>query len=205
MSDSPSEREQLQARLAELDQQERDDAAEKQRAVEAEREQQLDPVTLKQKQEIDKRADAALDREFPESWLPQKNPDHPRQIAGLVLRIDPRVGPSKGFGTYSAVVEIRATDGREWTAWANEGGALYMQLVRLRIQPGEVIAVRYRGKKESLQNPGQSYQDFRLVRVEDDQDGPAAPIDYDALTKGQETPALPAPENAPQTDDDIPF
>jgi hypothetical protein len=205
MSDQATEREQLQARLAELEAQEREQAAEKQRQEQAEREQQLDPVTLKQKQEIDKRADEALDREYPPSWLPQKHTDQPKQIAGLVLRIDPRVGPSKTFETYSAVLEVRATDGKEWTIWANEGGALYEQMLRLRVQPGEVIAIRYRGLKESQATPGQKYHDFRLVRVNEDQDGPAPPVDYDQLTKGRETPALPAPENQAQPDDDIPF
>jgi hypothetical protein len=205
MSDAASEREQLEARLAEIKRQAEEEAAEKQRAEQAEREQKLDPTTLAQKQEIDAAADKALDREYPDSWQPHKTSDHPKQINGLVLRIDPRVGPSKVYGTYSAVIELRATDGREWTIWCNEGGAMYQQLLRLRIQPGEVIAIRYRGKKESLQNPGQSYQDYRLVRVDDDQDGPAAPVDYDQLTRGQVTPALPAPENTPQSDDDIPF
>jgi hypothetical protein len=204
-NDPASEREQLQARLAELEKQDREQAAEKQRAEQAEREQQLDPATLKQKQEIDKRADEALDREYPPSWLPQKNPEQPQQIAGLVLRIDPRVGPSKTYGTYSAVIEVRATDGNTWTLWANESGAMYAQLLRLRIQPGEVIAVRYRGLKESEATPGQKYHDFRLVRVDDDQDGPAPPVDYDQLTAGQETPALPAPTNPGAPDDDIPF
>jgi hypothetical protein len=46
--------------------------------------------------------------------------------------------------------------------------------------------------------------DFRLVRVEDDE-GPAAPVDYDALQRGRETPALPEGEQAPKPDDDIPF
>jgi len=206
MSDAAGEREQLQERLAELERTEHEQALEKQRQEQAEREQQLDPVTLKQKQEIEKRANAALDREYPPSWQPQKNSDHPTQIAGLVLRIDPRVGPSKDFGTYSAVIEVQATDGRTWTVWANEGGALYQQLVRLRIQPGEVIGIRYQGKKPSQRNPGQDYQDFRLVRVEDDADGPAPPVDYDQLTQGQETPALPPPPERPaDADDDIPF
>ena len=115
------------------------------------------------------------------------------------------MGPSKVYGTYAAVIEVRTTDEAEWTIWANEGGALYAQLLRLRLQPGEIVAAKYRGMKASEANVGQNYHDFRLARVGDDDDGPAPPIDYDQLQHGKETPALPAGETAPQTDDDIPF
>jgi hypothetical protein len=195
----------LEAELERLAEQERRDADERRRREQAELDAKLDPATREQKAEIEKRAKEELDREFPPAWMPQKSGSKdPAEIIGLVLRIDPRVGPSKTFGTYSAVIEVKATDGREWTVWANESGAMYAQLVRLRIQPGEVIAIRYRGLKDSSANPGQSYHDFRLVRVEDDQ-GPAQPIDYDALQRGQATPALPEGDQAPRPDDDIPF
>ncbi len=196
---------QLQAELEQLQEQERQETEARQRAEQAERDAQLDPATREQKEAIERRAKEELDREFPPAWMPQKSGSKdPAEIIGLVLRIDPRVGPSKTFGTYSAVIEVRATDGREWTVWANESGAMYAQLVRLRIQPGEVVAIRYRGLKESSANPGQSYHDFRLVRVEDDE-GPAQPVDYDALQRGRDTPALPEGDQAPRPDDDIPF
>jgi integrase len=198
-------RRQLEAELARIKEQEAAEAEELRLKEEANREAQLDPVTKNQKEAIERRAREALDREFPPAWMPQKQGSKdPPELIGLVLRIDPRVGPSKTFGTYSAVIEVKATDGREWTVWANEAGALYAQLTRLRIQPGEVVGVRYRGLKESTMNPGQSYHDFRLARVEEDE-GPAQPVDYDALQHGRETPALPEGEQAPKPDDDIPF
>jgi YD repeat-containing protein len=155
--------------------------------------------------EIERRGHEALDRDWPPAWSPHKpGSQHPNELVGMVMRIDPRVGPSKTFGTYSAVVELKATDSREWTIWCNEGGALHAQLVRQRIQPGEVIAVRYRGLKDSEAHPGQRYQDYRLVRVEED-DGEPQQVDYDALERSKEGPAAlpPAKEEAP--DDDIPF
>jgi hypothetical protein len=170
----------------------------------AEQDAQLDSEARAKREEIELRADEALDKEFPPAWLPQKSKSgHPEKIVGLVLRINPKVGPSKVYRTYSAVVEVRATDAREWTVWMNQSGALYAQLLRLRIQPGEMVAIKYRGLKESEQNPGQSYHDFRLARVEDDET-PAAPVDYDTLQR-TETPALPAPEQEQQAEDDIPF
>ena len=203
--DVDQRRQQLEAELAKLAEQDREAAAERHRQEQAQLEAQLDPAMREQKETIERRAREALDREFPPAWMPQKRGSgDPPEIIGLVLRIDPRVGPSKTFGTYSAVIEVQATDNREWTIWANETGALYAQLVRLRIQPGEVIGVRYRGLKESTANPGQSYHDFRLARVEEDE-GPAQPVNYEALQQGRETPALPEGDQAPKPDDDIPF
>jgi hypothetical protein len=198
-------RQELEVELAGLADKEREQREERRRRELAEREAQLDPEQRARKTEIERRADAALEREFPPAWMPHKaGSGHPEKVVGLVLRIDPRVGPSRGFGTYAAVIEIRTTDGTEWSVWANEGGAMYAQLLRLRVQPGEVVAIQFRGKRESEANPGQSYHDFRLVRVDDD-DQAAAPVDYDALTRTTETPALPAPEETPAGDDDIPF
>lgn len=204
-ADAERRRQELEAELAALERQEREQAEQQRLQEQAERDARLDPELREQKDAIERLADAALEREYPPAWLPQKASEnnHPDRVVGLVLRIDPRVGPSPAFGTYSAVVEVRATDGREWTLWCNEGGALYQQLLRLRLQPGEVVAAQYRGKRESQRNPGQSYQDFRLVRV-DDGESPAAPVDYDALQRGQEAAALPPPADPPEPDD-IPF
>lgn len=203
-SDVDTRREQLAAELARLDEQEQAEADQRRQREQAERDAQLAPDQLARKAEIERLADEALDREYPPAWLPQKENDHPDKLVGAVLRIDPRVGPSKTYSTYSAVIEVRALGGQEWTIWANEGGALYAQLLRLRIQPGEVIAVKYRGLKDSEANPGQTYHDFKLARIGDDE-GPGAPIDYDALNRGSEPPALPPGEQAPVVHDDIPF
>jgi hypothetical protein len=132
------------------------------------------------------------------------------RIVGLVLRIDPKVGPSPVYSTYSAVVEVQATDAKEWTVWMNYGSALYEQLLRLRIQPGELVGIKYRGKKPSQRNPGQDYYDFKLARVSE-HDEPAPEVDYDELKRAQKPPELPPGETAPPAgdevppDDDIPF
>jgi hypothetical protein len=207
MSDTSAElerrRQEIQAELAQLEQAEHEQAEQRRRQEQAERDAQLDPARREMRAELERRADEELDKQYPQSWTPQKQgSDHPPKLVGLVTRIDPRVGPSATYGNYSAVIELRDLDEQAWTVWANTGSALYSQLLRLRIQPGEVVAIAYRGLKPSQRNPGQSYQDFKLVRVEDD-DGEPAPVDYDALQR-QEHPALPPPEQAPP-DDDIPF
>lgn len=202
--DVEQRRQELEAELARLADEEREQADRRRVEEQTQRDAQLDPELLARKTEIERRADEALEREFPAAWLPQKpEKGHPAKLVGLVLRIDPRVGPS-AYGGYSAVIEVQATDGQEWTLWANESGAMYAQLVRLRIQPGEVIAVKYKGLKDSEQNPGQRYHDFKLARIDEDET-PSAPIDYEALQRNRETPALPAPEQAPDVDSDIPF
>jgi hypothetical protein len=173
---------QLKAELAQREQEEREQAEAARRQEVAEREAQLEPEQRAKKEET-----------------------HPTELIGLVLRIDPRVGPSKAYGTYSAVIELRTLEQQEWTVWCNEGGALYAQLVRLRIQPGEVVAIAYRGKKVS-EATGFSYHDIRLVRVDQDEEGlPAAEVNYDALRRDRETPALPEGDAAPEPHDDIPF
>lgn len=209
MTEAERRKQELEAELARIAEQEAAETAERKAKEIAEKEAQLGPELREQKQQIEQRAKEQLDREFPPAWNPQKaGSGHPDEIIGLVLRIDPRVGPSATFGTYSAVVEVRTTAGAEWTVWCNESGALYAQLTRLRIQPGEVIAIRYRGLKDSSANPGQSYHDFKMVRVDDDDGGPAPPVDYDALNRGPEPPALGEGEAvaaAAKPDDDIPF
>jgi hypothetical protein len=201
-------REELERQLAEIKEQEQREKEEKALAEQAEREAKLDPETRAQKEELERRADEALEREFPPAWLPQKDKTHPERLVGLAARIDLRVGPSKVYGTYAAIIELLASDGRRWTAWAPHSGSLYAQLVRQRIQPGEVIAIKYRGLKPSESNPGQSYNDFRLARVDDDK--PAGRVDYDAIQSAEEPPALPPGEHPPantpvEPDDDIPF
>jgi hypothetical protein len=203
-ADLERRQQELQAELARLEHEKREQAEAQRRQERAEREAQLDPELRAKKEQIERRANEVLDREWPPAWQPQKaESGQPAQIIGLVLRIDPKVGPSK-FGGYSAVLELRTTDEQEWTVWASHEGALYAQMLRQRIQPGEVVAIRYRGQKDSEANPGQSYHDFKLRRVDDDEE-PSAPIDYDALQRDRETPALPPPEHAPAPDDDIPF
>jgi hypothetical protein len=203
MSTTEDQRRELEAQLQKLNEQAEAEKAERQQMEAQARDAQMDPEQKARKDEIERQANEALEREYPPAWTPHKGTEgHPAQIVGLVERIDPRVGPSRTYGTYSAVLEIRSTDGRTWTVWANEQGALYAQMIRLRVQPGEVIAIRYRGKKESETNPGWSYHDYRMVRV--GEDGPNSPVDYEQLARSSEAPALPA-GGEPQADDDIPF
>jgi hypothetical protein len=209
--DPDRRRQELEAELARLDEDKRQEAEKARQAEQAEREAKLTPELRAEKAELERRADEALDRQYPPAWLPQKDKAHPERIVGLVLRIDPKVGPSPTYGTYSAVVEVQATDAKEWTIWMNYGSALYEQLLRLRIQPGELIGLKYKGKKPSQRNPGQDYHDFKLARVTE-HDEPAPEIDYDELKRAQQPRELPPGDTGSQTegetpppDDDIPF
>jgi hypothetical protein len=197
----------LLAELERVEQEEHEEHTRRAAEEQERREADLDPKQKAVREEIERRAHDALDREWPPTWSPQqRGSTDPDELVGLVTRINPSVGPSRAFGTYSAVLEVKATDGREWTVWANHGGALFSQLVRLQIQPGEVVAIRYRGLKESSANPGQQYQDYRLVRVEDDEGEPQR-VDYAALVESESgQPALPPPkQQEDEADDDIPF
>lgn len=187
----------LEAELAQLDgeQKTKPDAAVSMRPS-------LDDQRMESLKEIAEKAHDALDREFPESWQPQKPElNHPAELAGIILRIDLRVGPSRAFGTYASVIELKDTTTTEWTIWCPEGGALHGQLWRLRLEVGELIGVRYQGMKRSENDPNRSYHAYRLVRLDDERDGPAE-LDYDAPPPVAVAAITPA---APAEDDSIPF
>lgn len=203
MSETIEERQQrLQAELAEIERQQREHAEAERRQRVAEKQAQMDPALAEQANEIEKRAAEQLDREYPPPWRPHKaDSTDPAEVVGMVTRIDPQVGPSPQFGTYSAAVEVVTTTGESWTIWAEHRGVLFSQLRRLRVQPGELIAVRYLGKKHSDAS-GFTYNNYKLVRVDDDDT--AAPVDYDQINDTAEQQQLP-PGDKPAPDDDIPF
>jgi hypothetical protein len=159
---------------------------------------------LEELREIEQRGREQLDRQYPPMWNPSKNAEHPSEIAAAqVRRIDVNVGPSRDFGTYAAVIEIRDGQGRDWSIWANKPDSpLWHQLFRLKLQPGDVIALRDLGKRPSKRDPSRQVHDVRMVRVGDD-NGPEA-IDYDKLERAPQSP--PPPERSQsEPDDDIPF
>lgn len=204
MSETIEERKQrMQAELAELEREQREHAEQERRQRVAEQQAQLDPALAAQANEIEKQARDALDREFPSPWRPHKaDSTDPAELVGMITRIEPSVGPSPQFGTYSAAIEVMTTTGEAWTIWAEHRGVIFNQMRRLRLQPGELIGIRYLGKKHSDAS-GFTYNNFRLVRVDDHTD--PAPVDYDHLTTADEQPALPPASNAAAPDDDIPF
>jgi hypothetical protein len=198
-----SRAEELRAELAEIERKEAEQAEQQRQQEQVERrERKLTPDQQAEAADLLERANEALERQYPAAWLPHKNQEQPRQIVGKVLRINPRVGPSPVYGTYSAAIEVLTTEHDEWTVWANEGGALYSQLVRQRIQPGDVIGVRYRGKKQSTTSAFE-YQDYRLIRLDDEEQ--SSWVDYDQLAREREQPQLPPAAGETETEDDIPF
>jgi hypothetical protein len=88
--------------------------------------------------------------------------------------------------------------------WANKpDGKLWNQLLRLKLQPGEVIALRDNGKRPSKRNPKYTVHDVDMVRVSDDT-GPE-PVDYDKLERAPEVAKQKEPAAEPAPNDDIPF
>lgn len=96
---------------------------------------------------------AELDREFPESWIPNDAGD---SIVGEFQRLD--VGPT-AYGPASIAV-LRTREGREQGVWLL-ATALKSQFARARPTAGELVGVRYLGKRKGAS--GHEYQDFRVV------------------------------------------
>jgi hypothetical protein len=187
----------LQAELEHVERAQRAQAEVERRAREAERQATLSPQDAAKVAEVERRADELLERDWAEAWAPSKpEKQHPQTIIGRIVEINPRSGPSQ-HGTYSAIVTVRTLHGYEWAIWCNEGSALWTQLVRLRLQPGDDIACRYKGMKIS-HSTGNEYHDHRLVRLGGDDGTDAARVDYDQLAAR----ALPASgQSAPTTSD----
>jgi hypothetical protein len=178
----------------------------------------VDPASLTPEQqkalaalrEIEEHGREQLDRKYPTAWNPAKSPEHPKEIpAAIIIRIDPNVGPSP-YGGFSAVLEIRDGQGREWSIWCNKptspddgGSKLWNTLLRLKLQPLEVIALRDNGSRPSERDPNKTVHDITLVRVSDET-GPER-VDYDELQRAPEVPVQTERKPEPEPDDDIPF
>jgi hypothetical protein len=217
MSDVDTRRDELQEsikqQLAELKQLEENAQRQVEQASRQPTPVPIDEATLtpEQRQALDKlreiedRGREQLNRKFPVAWNPLKDETHPSEIAAaLVLRIDPNVGPSPNFGTYSAMIEIRDGQGREWSVWCPKPlSKLWNTLLRLRLQPGDVIALRDNGMRASKWDSARRVHDIDMVRVGDDigsQD-----IDYDKLDRALEVPAQQPEAQSGDEEDDIPF
>lgn len=142
-----------------------------------------------------------LDKPLPESWRPENPGD---TIYGTFLRLEE--GPSQYAGpTPIVVIAEKDTDGVERSIWLF-GNVIRTQFLKARPQPGEMIAVRFLGKRKAKNpQPGTSgeYNDWKVAV-----DRPAAQVKVDWGTVGGSSvnpSAAGTLELQPDPDEDIPF
>jgi hypothetical protein len=131
-------------------------------------------------QRADRLAELA-ERRPPESWIPTAEGD---SIVGEFVRLDE--GPTVRGQAH--IMVIKTEDGLERSVWLLHT-VLRNELARQRPQPGELVLIKYVGKKENT--AGQHYGAYRVV-VDREQRVP----DWDAVT-GTEAAD---PEEAPHED-----
>ena len=128
------------------------------------------------------RAEKRLEEGGGEAWKPAKDKEHPRRIVGQVLRVEFRTVNTARMGAVTTpVVTLRQTDGFTWDVWAF-GTVLRNQLKRENTQPGDVIAIEYRGQREVV-GGGNSYHDYKVARADDAE---AEGFDWGSVPGGDE-------------------
>lgn len=152
--------------------------------------------------ELDARVDALRDRleqERPASWVPKREGD---EIVGELVRFD------RGKTAYGeqVIAVLRTPEGVERSVWLLHA-VLRQEFAKLQPELGELVLIRYEGKREP-EGDGSSYQHYRLEVERED-----GPIDWSELGAEAEselnlstTPGAPLEEKADRgADDEIPF
>jgi hypothetical protein len=119
-------------------------------------------IVSERAQQLARRAE----QELPEAWMPSAAGD---AIVGEVVRLEQGMtvrGPAW-------IVVLKTEDGRERSVWLLHT-VLRNELARQRPEPGELVLIKYEGKKEST--AGQAYEAYRVL-VDRDQAVP----DWDAV------------------------
>jgi hypothetical protein len=143
------------------------------------------------------------EQEYPESWIPEQAGE---EIAGELVRY------TRGTTAYGeqTIVILRTPEGVERSVWLLHT-ALREKCAALRPAPGELLLIRFEGKRRSA--AGTLYSSYR---VEIERDEP--PPDWSAYSEDAGHPRTgPAPDEAMRelhaplpassstADDDIPF
>jgi hypothetical protein len=139
------------------------------------------------------------EREFPDSWVPEQPGE---EIAGELVRYE------RGTTSYGeqVIAVLRTPDGSERSVWLLHA-VLRGEFAKLRPRPGELLLVRYEGKRQPA-GGGSAYVSYR-VEVDRDDGAP----DWDEIgaeaqteSKGAEAPGIHEPlESAHEPADDIPL
>lgn len=149
--------------------------------------------------QADERVAVLRDRvraDFPEAWIPEGEGD---ELIGYFQRID---YGNTSYGRCPIAVFADPTTGTERAVWLLHT-VLRNELIRVRPAAGELVAIRYLGRREPT-GGGQAYESYRVVV-----DRPASAVSWDDLAT-DDVPA-PAAESAPlgdtglAGDDEIPF
>lgn len=108
----------------------------------------------------------ALDRDYPESWVPEKAGD---KIIGQYVRTDE--GPSD----YGPVpIYVLSVDGKEFGVWSFHA-VLRSQWETARAKPGDTIGIAYKGEKQGARNTYKNYRVINLDRTEPEPGATYAP------------------------------
>lgn len=109
------------------------------------------------------------EQEHPESWVPEQAGD---EIVGELVRY------SRGTTSYGeqVIAVLRTVEGVERSVWLLHA-VLRGEFAKLRPRPGELVLIRYQGKRKGA--GGGVYAGYR-VEVDRDE----APPDWDALDEG---------------------
>jgi hypothetical protein len=146
-----------------------------------------------------------VEQERPQSWVPEQPGD---EIAGELLRY----GRGTARGKEAIIAVLRTPEGVERSVWVL-GTVLEREFAELQPKAGELLLIRYLGKRESTTGES-SYREFRIEAERDE-----APIDWSTIgaKAGAETaspattdrPRVHEPlgeaDKAPEGEDEIPF
>jgi hypothetical protein len=119
------------------------------------------------------------EQELPEAWKPSEAGD---TIVGEFIRLEQGMtvrGPAW-------IVVLKTEDGRERCVWLLHT-VLRKEVARQRPEPGELVLIKYEGKKES--SAGQAYEGYRVLV---DRDEVVADWDAVAAASGDGPADLPA-------------
>lgn len=149
-----------------------------------ERERTGDPVMDPHVLEIWDRMREKLDQGYPDGW--RFNAETP-EIIGVFRRLEE--GYTRQYGACPIMILAELRSKTEWSVWLFHA-VLRNQLARMKPEPGEVVAVRWLGKRKP-ESGGNEYDDYRVVVNR----GQAGAVDWSKIGDAAEAPA----------DDDAPF
>lgn len=144
------------------------------------------------------RVKAKFEEPVLESWIPEKAGD---ELIGTFVRLDKA---TTAFGpSWVAVLETESGDHR--SVWLYHSSVMN-GFKQARPTPGELVGVRYEGKKK-VENPTPGKKDsYHAYRVVVDRDAVAATPNWDLLGDGEPVAdAAPAAAGGGGNEDDIPF
>jgi hypothetical protein len=154
------------------------------------------------------------ERPPPESWRPDDaSKGHPEKLIGELVRYEENhtaYGPCR-------IAVLRNSAGAEFSVWLLHT-VLRNEFARLRPKPGELVYVRYLGKRQPKQPGGSPYDAYAVVVDRDDVDWDGSDAGFGERSVGASSPVAPAvaaaacemcgyddPDHAADCPNEIPF